>query len=110
MSTENPFASQETQDEITTRVVAENLIINPEDTELLVRFMEQQEQKVESGEVTDLDYNVSLADIYALVAEQNPNFREFALQAYLDAGTVASHTPGKEEEAISLLAKAETYR
>lgn len=110
MSTENPFASQETQEEITMTAVAESLIANPEDTDLLIRFIEQEQHKVESGEVTDLDYNVSLADIYASVAEQNSNFRGFALQAYLDAGTVAGHTPGKGEEAKSLLAKAETYR
>lgn len=77
---------------VTKEEVARELAANPEDVGLLVQFIEQLQVKVEGGEITDLDFNIELAEMYALAVEKNPDptLKEYAGQSYYDAAFIAN--------------------
>lgn len=90
MSMEDGLNSQETN-EVTREQVIEALVANPDDVELLGKFIDQLQAKVESSEITDFDLNMELAKLYEEAATQNndPRLLELVADTYYGLAEIA---------------------
>lgn len=100
--------SSEKVPEISQEQVVAGLITNPEDVTLLTEFVDQLQEKVLRGQMTDFDLNIALAETYALVAQNDPSFNEYASQCYYDAAILANQE-GNGALRDKLLAKSKGF-
>lgn len=94
--------------EVTRRQVIEKIIANPEDRDLLGQFVDQLQSQVERGEISDLDFNIELAELYEEATQKNPFWQEFASQSYYDAAIIANQM-GEKDLQNELLTKSKEF-
>jgi len=100
----NQIPNQQETREITREQVIEQIVTNPENVELLGQFIDQLQIKIEKGELSDLEFNKTLAELYEEASAQNPHWRELASDSFYDAAVIANQE-GDETLRDELLSK-----
>lgn len=93
---------------ITKEQVIEQIVADPENIELLGKFVDQLQIKVDQGNFTLLDYSQTLAELYAEAARQNPQWKGPAADNFYDAATLANQV-GDETLCSELLGRMKEF-
>jgi len=80
--------------ELTRTEIVAQIVVHPENTEILGQYFDQLQIRVEKGKMTDLAYVKEIADTYVEAAKQNPDWQEMAEEALVDVEILENQTGG----------------